>query len=80
MSQFLEIPVSRIEPDVLQAMLEEFASRDGTDYSEQERSLAQKVESLQSQLSSGELAILYDTSGEHWDLIQRDRATELLNA
>ena len=32
MANFLEIPPSRLEQDTLQALLEEFASRDGTDY------------------------------------------------
>ncbi|MCB1699151.1 MAG: YheU family protein, partial [Halioglobus sp.] len=39
MANFVAVPVERLQPDVLQALLEEFASRDGTDYGERELSL-----------------------------------------
>ncbi len=46
MTQFVEVPPQRLQADILQALLEEFASRDGTDYGERELSLEQKVGSL----------------------------------
>jgi uncharacterized protein YheU (UPF0270 family) len=36
------------------------------------------VDSLRSQLRRAELRIVYDTESEHWDLLPRDRARELL--
>ena len=78
MSQIINVPVERLAADVLQALLEEYASRDGTDYGEREHTLEQKVSSLRRQLDSGELCILYDIDSEHWDLTPRERARELL--
>jgi uncharacterized protein YheU (UPF0270 family) len=79
MASLLEIPPSRLTPDVLYALLEEFASRDGTDYGEHEHTLAEKTAQLRLQLSSKELALLYDGDSEEWDLVSRDKADILLN-
>jgi uncharacterized protein YheU (UPF0270 family) len=78
-AQFVEIPPARLQPDVLQALLEEFATRDGTDYGERETSLVQKVESLARQLTQGDIKLLYDADSEYWDLVAQDEATRLLN-
>lgn len=79
MSEFVAVPLQRLQEDVLQALLEEFASRDGTDYGERERTMEEKVESLRSQLQRGELQILYDADSEHWDVLPREQAAILLD-
>lgn len=79
MAQFVAVPVDRLQADILQSLLEEFASRDGTDYGERERTLDDKVQRLHSQLSSGDVQILYDAHSEHWDLVPRAQAEQLLN-
>ena len=43
MAQFVKVPPQRLEANVLQALLEEYASRDGTDNGERELSLEQKL-------------------------------------
>lgn len=78
MAQLLEIPPARLAADVLAALLEEFASRDGTDYGMREQPLEDKVDQLRSQLASGRLALLYDGDSETWDLLPRDVADGLL--
>ncbi|MDH5173281.1 MAG: YheU family protein [Gammaproteobacteria bacterium] len=78
MTQFIEVPPQRLQPDILQALLEEYASRDGTDYGERELSLEQKVGSLRAQMHRGDLLIVFDTEGEQWDLLPREQAAGLL--
>jgi uncharacterized protein YheU (UPF0270 family) len=78
MTQFVEVPPQQLQADVLQALLEEYASRDGTDYGEQELSLAQKVSNLRKQVIQGDLLILYEVEGEHWDLVPAEQAKLLL--
>ena len=80
MTQFVEVPLQRLQSDVLQALLEEFASRDGTDYGERESPLEQKVEALRARLQRRDLLLLYETEGEHWDILPREQALELLDA
>lgn len=79
MAEFVAVPLQRLQQGVLQALLEEFASRDGTDYGERELSLVQKVLALEGQLKRGELQILYDADSEQWDLLPREQAATLLN-
>lgn len=79
MADLLEIPSSRLSPEVLGALLEEFASRDGTDYGDRELSLGAKVQQLRGQLDTGELVLLYDGDSETWDLLPRDSARVLLS-
>lgn len=78
MANFVEIPVARLDPDVLAALLEEFASRDGTDYGEVETDLGQRVAQLQNGLANAELVLLYDSESEQWDMLPREDAAKLL--
>ncbi|MDO8863898.1 YheU family protein [Haliea sp. E1-2-M8] len=78
MADLLDIPLARLAPDVLAGLLEEFASRDGTDYGDRELSLEQKVAQLRRQLDSGDMRLLYDSDSETWDLVSRDMARALL--
>ena len=80
MAQFLAVPPARLQADILQSLLEEYASRDGTDYGERELTLDEKVRALQNQLHTGELQLLYDIDSEEWDLVPREQAEELLNS
>ena len=78
MSSYLEVPADRLGPEVLQGLLEDYASRDGTDYGAVELTLEQKTGNLRRQLQQGKLLILVETEGEQWDLVQVDQAVELL--
>jgi uncharacterized protein YheU (UPF0270 family) len=79
MAEFVAVPLRRLQGDVLQALLEDFASRDGTDYGEREYTLEQKATALHTQLEKGELQILYDADSEQWDLVPAEQAATLLN-
>lgn len=80
MANFVAVPLDRLPSDVLVALLEEFASRDGTDYGERECSLEQKVSELRTQLAAGDLQLLYDADSEQWDLVSRENAGSLLES
>ena len=79
MPQFIQVPVDRLAADVRNALLEEYASRDGTDYGERELNLAEKVANLERQLADGELCILYESESEQWDLLPAEQAIALLD-
>jgi uncharacterized protein len=78
LANLLEIPLARLAPDALAGLLEEFASRDGTDYGDRELSLAEKVANLRRQLDSGDMRLPYDSDTESWDLVSRELARALL--
>ena len=78
MSSYVQVPLNRLSGDVLLALLEEFVSRDGTDYGAVELTLEQKAGNLRRQLEREEVAILFDTESEQWDLVAADQLQALL--
>lgn len=78
MPQYLRIPRERLPAETLRGMLEEYASRDGTDYGLRERSLEDKVGALIEQIDSGRIYILFETESEDWDLMPQEQAAPLL--
>jgi uncharacterized protein YheU (UPF0270 family) len=78
-ANFVAVPIDRLAVDTLVSLLEEFASRDGTDYGEREVALERKVADLRTQLASGDIRLLYDVDSEQWDLVDRLAASELLH-
>ncbi len=65
----MRIPFHQLDPDTLQNLLEEYATRDGTDYGEREVGLADKVASLRRQLQSGEVVIWFEPGEESVNLV-----------
>jgi len=49
-----------LQPATLRALVEEFVTRDTTDYGERERTLDDKVEDVMRQLRRGEVQIVFD--------------------
>ncbi len=56
----MEIPLDQLSPDALRNLVEEFVTRDGTDYGAVERSVDDKIEHVMSQLDAGEARIVFD--------------------
>ena len=79
MAQFIEVPTSQLAEQTLLALLEEFASRDGTDYGVKELTLDEKVGRLRQQLDASRIMLMYDSDSEQWDLVERDSAQTLLS-
>jgi uncharacterized protein YheU (UPF0270 family) len=71
----VEVPHAELAPGVLRRLVEEFVTRDGTDYGAVERTLAEKVAAVMQQLESGELAIVVDLSSEAIDIVSRQPAS-----
>ena len=56
------IPHAQLSPDALQGLLEEYVTRDGTDYGDHEMSLESKVTQVRRKLDTGEAVILFSES------------------
>lgn len=74
---FIEVPPDRLSEEVLQAVIEAFINREGTDYGEREFSLAEKVEQVRRRLQRGEVALVFDPETESCTLLGRE---ELIRA
>lgn len=68
------IPYAQISADALQGLIEEFITRDGTDYGETEVSLAQKVEQVKRQLVRGDIVIAFDAASESVSILTKHDA------
>lgn len=53
------IPWQQLDPATLEALLEAFVLREGTDYGEDEKSLAEKVEDVRQQLQTGAAVLVW---------------------
>lgn len=67
----IEIPATRLSSEVLNAVIEEFILREGTDYGVQEVSLQTKVDQVRRQLEKGDVVITFDPRTENCSLLTR---------
>lgn len=67
----VEVPHGRIAPDVVRRMVEEFVTRDGTDYGAAEKTLEAKVEDVRRQLDGGQAAIVYDAANDTINIVPK---------
>lgn len=63
------IPHSQLDEHTLINLIESFVLREGTDYGEEEKTLAEKVASVRLQLDAGEVAIEYSEEHESVNII-----------
>ncbi len=66
------IPPERLPEETLTAVIESYVLREGTDYGEHERSLADKVAQVRRQLASGDVLLTYDLETETCQLLTLD--------
>ena len=69
----IEIPYTRLKPDTLQAVIEEFILREGTDYGTHEVTLDDKRAQVRHQLDKGEVLITFDPRTENCTLMTRQQ-------
>lgn len=67
-AELVEVPVAELNPETLQALVETFVLREGTDYGVREVSLASKVAQVMQQLRRGEARIVFDPVTESVDI------------
>ncbi|MFM2006654.1 MAG: hypothetical protein RLZZ09_2309 [Pseudomonadota bacterium] len=72
----LLIPPDKVSPRALQGMIEEFVTRDGTDYGERETELAEKVAQVRAQLQSGKAGIVFYPRQETFQILPREAFPE----
>ena len=66
------IPYNELSPAALQALIEDFVTRDGTDYGQHEMSMQEKAAHLLALLKKGELLISYNEDTQSCGLVMRE--------
>lgn len=71
------IPYEQLSSDALQGLIEEFITREGTDYGVEEVSLNTKVDQVKQLLKRREVVVVFDFTAESASLLTR-RDAELV--
>ena len=66
---FIEIPYKRLQREALDGLIEEYVSREGSDYGEYEYSFEQKKEHVFTAIKSGQARIFFDSETESCQLV-----------
>jgi len=65
----VEIPLERIAPEILQALLADFVSREWSELSDAGFTLEEKIEQVLQQLKAGQARILFDLTSGSWNIV-----------
>ncbi|MFO1388064.1 YheU family protein [Cellvibrio sp.] len=68
------IPHQQLSSEALQGLIEEFITREGTDYGAVEVSLAQKLDQVKRQLDRGNVVIVFDPASESVSILTKHDA------
>ncbi len=66
------IPINKLSKKALKGVIEEFISRDGTDYGEVEVSPATMFETVKSKLEGGSAVLIFDDDTETTNILLAD--------
>jgi uncharacterized protein YheU (UPF0270 family) len=67
----VDVPWQQLRPETLRALIEEFVSRDGTDYGAREADFETKVRQVRRLLESGQAKVVFDPETESCDIRER---------
>ena len=70
--RILIIPPEKLSHDTLQAVIEEFVTREGTDYGEVEVSMETKIDQVKKDLVSGKAVLLFDRQDQACRIMSRE--------
>lgn len=68
------IPWQQVDPETLTALIEAFVLREGTDYGDEEKSLAEKVTDVRTQLERGEAVLVWSELHETVNIMPANQA------
>jgi len=68
----IRILYHQLRPETLESVIEEFVTRDGTDYGGTEVSLERKIDQIKRQLKSGQAVILFDESTKTCNIFSKN--------
>lgn len=67
------VPAAQLSPEALSGLIEEFATRNGTDYGQREASLAEKCAAIRKQLVNGRAIIICDPTSQTFNIVPSEK-------
>jgi hypothetical protein len=71
--QGVELPFDALSPEALRNLVEEFVTRDGTDYGAVERSVEEKIAQVMQQIRAGEARLAFDPETETANIVVAEK-------
>ena len=68
----IKIPYTELSPEALHGVIEEFVTRDGTDYGEIEVPLETKIAQVLGQLKAGKAGVVFDQKSATCNIIKEN--------
>ena len=68
----MRIPVESLSHEAVEGLIEEFVTRDGTEYGSREHTLEEKAATVRGQLARGEVVIVFDPTTESANIVPND--------
>jgi uncharacterized protein YheU (UPF0270 family) len=69
------VPYDQLQPETLDAMIEEFVTRDGTVQGHADAPVAQQIDAVKRLLVSGRVVVLFDEETEACTIATKDQKT-----
>ena len=66
----MEIPFTESTDEALRGVIEEFVSREGTDYGSIDFSFEEKIEQIKGQLMAGDIKLVFDAETQSCNLVK----------
>ena len=73
------VPWKDLPPDTLHNLIEEFVTRDGTDYGDTEIPTATKVKQVREQLKKEQVFVVFDETTESVSVLSKEQLAEIEN-
>lgn len=67
------IPIEKLSPELLHSIIEEFVTREGSDYGEIEYSLEEKVAQVKLQLERGQACVVFNPEDETCSIVRNGK-------
>ena len=72
------VPYQKISADALRNLVEDFVTREGTDYGNIEATLESKIEHVMRQLKNGDIMVVYNADEDQCNIITKETAHAIL--
>jgi uncharacterized protein len=79
MPSHIRVPAASLSAEAIEGLVEEFITREGTDYGQREFSLEDKRTTVLRQLERGDVAIVFEFEGESTTLVTKQELAQLVS-
>jgi uncharacterized protein YheU (UPF0270 family) len=74
--QGVEVPYEQLEPETLERLIEEFVTRDGTNWADQDGALEKKIGQVMAQLRNKKVRVVFDLTSQTTNIIPSARISK----